>query len=295
MKITQAYISGWKALLQNKKMWLALYGVQVFLALLAALPFSGYLGSTVGQSLDLTNSLGRFDYTFINDFLLTYGGGFKAILNQSFGFILLYLLLMAFLMGGILTVIKSWKKTDSFADFFLGAGHFFWRILRMSFYFLIPQLLLMGIMGGIFLKMTNYLSPFELESETVIINAAYLLLPIYLFLATILFMIHDLAKLSLVHRDENWLTSTIRDSYKIAFSNFRKYFPLYLLNIFFLLLLSGIYVFINQLFSPSSLAQIIVFLLLGQFYLFLRMGLKVVNLASLNELYSNSNSNIEAF
>ncbi len=283
MKITAAYISGWKALLQHKKMWLGLYGLQVFVAFFAAVPFSGFLGRTVGHSLDLTNSLGRFDYTFLNDFLLNYGSGFKALLNQSMGFIMLYFVLMVFLMGGILTILKSWRQTKSLSEFYLGAGHYFWRILRLSIYFLIFHGALLSLFGFLFLKATNDLSLFELENENIIINAVRVLLPIYLVLSSILFLAHDLAKLLLVREDKTWLTSIIRDAFKNTFKRFRTYYPLYLLNILTFVFLTVIYVLIHGQIAPKSMGQVALVFVLGQLYLFLRMGLKVVNLGSLGE------------
>ncbi|MFT4666121.1 MAG: hypothetical protein ACI8YQ_004067 [Polaribacter sp.] len=287
MKITEAYIAGWKALLQHKKMWLGLYGIQLFVAFFAAIPFSGFLGRTVGHSLDLTNSLGRFDYTFLNDFLLNYGSGFKALLNQSTGFILLYFILMAFLMGGILTILKSWKQTESLSSFFLGSGHFFWRILRLSVYFLFFQGILITLFGFLFLKATNDMSLFELENEIIIINAVMVLLPIYLILSSILFLIHDLAKLFLVQEDKYWLTSIIRDAFKKVFKQLRIYYPLYLLNILTFVFLTVIYVLVRGQVAPTSMGQVALVFVIGQLYLFFRMGLKVVNLGSLNEVVAS--------
>ncbi len=290
MNITQAYIGGWKTLFKTSKMWWALYAFQFALALLAIWPFSGYLSKTVGQSLNLQKSLGFFDYTFINDFLIEYGEGFQSLLDQSLGFILLYFLISVFLTGGILVIIKNREETDSYAGFFLGAGHFFWRILRLTFYFLIPQTLLLGLFFGLFMSITNNMSPFELESELVIINTVIWILPLYLLLAIILLMIQDLAKILLVHRDESWLTATIRTSFQIAFKHFWKFFPLYLLHLAVFLIISAIYYFLNKMFTPIPFWQVLSVFLIGQLYLFLRVGLKIVNLASINFLFLSLSS-----
>jgi len=274
-------------LFQQKKMWLGLYALQFLLALFAAIPFAGYLGRTVGQSLDLNNSLGRFDYTFLNDLWLNYGSGLKALMNQSTGFVALYFLAMIFLMGGILTVIKSWKQSQSLSGFFSGAGHFFWRTSRLSIYFLIFQGLLAALFGYIFLEATNNMSPFELESESVIIKAGMILLPIHLVLSSFLFLVHDLAKLLLVHRDKIWMTGIIRDAFKMAFQKISKYYPLYLINIISFVILTAIYLSIHEQIAPTTFGQVLTVFLLGQFYLLLRMGLKLVNLNSLNELYTS--------
>jgi hypothetical protein len=286
MKVLNAYLKGWKILLQHRKMWLLLYLMQFVIALLAALPLAGYLGQTVGHSLDLTNSLGRFDYTFLNDIWFNFGRGLRPMFQQTLSAIAFYFFLSAFLTGGILTMIKTWKEGNNLSGFFAGAGHFFWRVLRLGFYFLIPQLLLFLLMGSLFLKMTNNMFPFELESELEIINAAKLLLPIYLILATILFMIHDLAKIVLLHRDETWLTQSIRESIRLAFRHFHKFFPLYLLNVLAVLVLTVVYYLLKQSVTQIELWQIVVAFLLGQLYLFLRVGMKVVNLGALEALYA---------
>ena len=144
--------------------------------------------------------------------------------------------------------------------------------------------------------MTNNMSPFEMESELVIINSALILLPFYLILAGILYMAHDLAKIILVNQNYPSLTKTIKDSITIGFFHFRKFYPLYILNMAVLLAITIIYFWIKEQFAPQIMWQIIIVFVLGQIYLFFRMGLKVVNLASINELYNFvivENTNLE--
>ena len=57
------------------------------------------------------------------------------------------------------------------------------------------------------------------------------LIPIYLFLATILFMIQDYAKVHIIHHDSNLITRPIRNAFQFVFKNFRKCMGLYLLNL----------------------------------------------------------------
>ena len=284
MKIISAYIAGWKILFQHKKIWLLLYLVQLIVAGMATIPFADYIEKTVGRSLDIKESMGRFDYTFFNDFLTNYGSGFEVLLMMWLGFIALYFVIGIFLTGGVLRMVEDERHHLSLSEFISGAGHFFWRLLRLSFYFLLLQGLLLAVMGFIFLQKTNYLNPFELESEVIIIKAAALLLPIYLLLAILLFMIHDLVKLHLLRQDASWLHYLIRDGFKTSIKNFFSFFPLYLLNIIFFLLWSVLYYYLNYLLSPTTLGQVFFFFFLGQVYLFIRVGMKVINLGSMNVL-----------
>ncbi|MFK7809871.1 MAG: hypothetical protein AB8F74_18840 [Saprospiraceae bacterium] len=284
MKVIKAYILGWKTLLQLKKMWLGLYAIQAFTAMLAVIPVSRYLGKTVGHSLDLPNSLGRFDYTFFTDFLHEYGDGFTALVSQSFGYVFIYFLVMIFLMGGILTKIKSRQTKISGKNFFQGGGHFFWRLFRLSFYFLLLHAILFGLFTFLFLQQTNYVSLFELENELVIINTLVYLLPAYLILASILFMIHDITKIELTQRDDRWLTGIIKSSLQKSVRHFFSYYPFYLLNILSFVILTAIYIFVHGKIAPTTLEQVILIFLLGQLYVFLKIGLKIVGLGGLVSL-----------
>lgn len=282
MKPLTAYIMGWKASLQHKRMWLALYGFNLLLAFLAAFPLSGFLSKTVGQSLAFTRSLEGFDYTFLRDFLREYGQGFGQIVNHAIGYVALYLLLSILLMGGILHVFRQWGEPFRRAAFWQGCTRYFWRMLRLAVYFLLLQGLVLALFGFIFYKAGIGSSLSELETEVPVIQAANFILPLYLLAAILVFMLHDYAKIHVVHADQRWLFRPIWQAVKLVFRNFGKVVLLYLLNVASFLLLSVLYWRLSGFLKGGAYFGLF---LLGQFFVIGRIGLKLVNLGSATWLY----------
>ena len=285
MNPIRAYIVGWKAVFRNGRMWLALYLLNFLLALLAAIPFSGYLGKTIGQSLEPERNLSGFNYTFINDFLREYGQGLSPILDASMGFILLYLLFSVALMGGILLVFRHFSEPFQWVLFRQGCFRFFWRLLRLTAYFLLLHVAVLGLFGWFFYLATDGFAVFQMETEFELVRPLYFILPIYLLVAVAFFMVQDYAKVHVVQVDEALLTRPIRQTFGLVFRNFGPFFLLYLLNIASLLLLFVGYWWVAGRIQVASGATIAIAFFLGQAFLSGRVGLRLLNLASATYLY----------
>jgi hypothetical protein len=291
MKSIQAYLKGWSSLFRYKWMWVLIYFSNFILAFLAAIPVSGFLGNTVGHSLSLGRSVAGFDYIFLYELMNEYRDLIISILNQSVLFVLLFLLLSVFLMGGILNIFKKDQERFSFNVFLKGCAKYFWRLFRLSVYFIIIQAIVLAIFFFIFSAMCNGLNPFEMESDKQIINAFMLLAPIYVFLFTMISMIQDYSKIHLVHEDPSLLFKTFKESIKLVFKNFWRFFFLYLLNILTLLASFGIYWFLKGLFDASTMITVFLMLVVIQFFVIARVGAKLLNLSSATYLYKETRRN----
>ena len=263
-----------------RKMWLALYLLNFGFALLASLPFSGYLSKTLGQSLEMERHLEGFDYTFINDFLREYGQGISAFIDTSLGFIFLYLLFSVALMGGILLAFQHFSEAFRWSTFWEGCRHFFWRLLRLTIYFILIHAAILGLFGLFFYLATHGFAIFEMETELELVRPLYYLLPLYLLTATIIFMIQDYAKIHVVQVNQQWLTRPIWQATELVYRNFGRFFFLYLLNIATLIALFAAYWWIGQLFSTTTNTAIALSFFWGQFFVFGRIGLRLLNLGS---------------
>ncbi len=281
MKATSAYTEGWKAVFRNGRMWLGLYLFNILFALLAAVPFSGYLGRTVGQSLALERSLSGFNYTFLEGFLREYGQGLSPILDASLGFVALYLLFSVALMGGILVVFRGFYEPFQWSVFWRGCTRFFWRLLGLTVVFLLIHAVVLGIFGAIYLGATNGLDIFGMETELELVRPLYVLLPVYLPVAAAFFMAQDYAKVHLVQNEQAGLFRTIGQAFRLAVRNFGSFYFLYLLNIASLLILFAIYWWVGTLFQ-SGIALLFFW---GQAFVFGRIGLRLLNLGSATYLY----------
>lgn len=290
MAIIKSYQSGWKKVWKNKKMWGLLYLLNFVFALLSAVPFSGFLSKSVGHTLENSNMLNGFDYTFVSDLMREYASGLSVIMSLSQGVILLFFIFSIFWMGGILSILKLEEDDYSFRKFWQGSAVYFWRLIRLTFYFTFFQALLLGLFAFIFLQ--QGVNPLEIESEVSIINSLMIMLPLYFLFATILFMIQDYAKIHIVHTKKKVIFHSIKKAFAFVIKNFRKCFGLYLLNILTFAVFFGIYWVLSNSFKSNSTPTIFLLFLIGQAFIFSRIAVKLLNLGSAMELYrSESKSN----
>ena len=285
MAILKSYRSGWKKVWKNKRMWVLLYLLNFVFALLSAVPFSGFLSKSLGHTLATSNMLNGFDYTFISDLMREYGSGFSVVMNLSLGIILLFFIFSIFWMGGILSILKREENDYSFRKFWQGSAFYFWKLTRLTFYFTLFQIAILVIF--IFIFMQGGVSPFEVESEVTIIQTGMILLPLYLLVATIFFMIQDYAKMHILHQEEGLIFQSIIKAFGFVLKNFRKCFGLYLLNILTFLVFFGVYWILSNSFISDTTPTIALLFLIGQAFIFSRIAVKLLNLGSAMDLFQN--------
>lgn len=278
MNFIKAYTSGLKTIFSKGKLWLLLYALNFIFAIFLAYPLSGFLGTKLGHTIAADKLFAGFDFVIANDFINEYGDAFGVILNQSIVGIGLYLLLSVFLVGGILNILKINEKKYSLSTFWSGGGKYFWRMLRLTIYFLLIQI---GVFV-LFFMLLSILTAGGLErfhNEGEIMQMGLMVLPFYLLVATVFFMIHDYAKIHVVATDKSLLFQPIKQAFSWVFKNFSQTFLLYLLNLLTFGLLFFIYLKLD-----GGTAILAVFLI-GQFFVLARIGTKLLNLASATELY----------
>lgn len=283
MTVIQAYISGLKNTFRHWKMWLLLYALNFLFALLLAYPLSGFLNEKLSTTLAIDKLSAGFDYTIFNDILSEYGDALGVFSNLSTFAALLYLLFSVFVVGGILNVFLHHKTSTNLSNFWSGSGKYFWRMLRLTFYFLIIH----AVIAFIFFKIYGMLTAggFDnFDSEKYFWKVAYIILPIYLFVATIFFMIQDYAKIHIVSSDKTWITHPIRQAFLFVFKNFGKTLLLYLLNLLTFLIIFFIYWKINGPMGPDSLGLAFI---IGQAFIIFRIGSKLLNLGSAVALFED--------
>lgn len=280
MNFITAYTSGLKTIFSKGKLWLLLYALNLLFAIFLAYPLSGFLGTKLGNTLAADTLFERFDFALANDFINEYGDAFGVIMNQSVVGVGLYLLLSIFLVGGILNILKTNDSSYNLGTFWSGGGKYFWRMLRLTIYFLLMQIGVFVLFFMLFSTLTaGGLERFHNEEE--IVQRGLIILPFYLLVATIFFMIHDYAKIHVVATDKNLLFQPVRQAFGWVFKNFSQTFLLYLLN----LLTFGILFFIYLQLNGGT--AILAIFLIGQFFVLARIGTKLLNLASATTLYQN--------
>lgn len=290
-KAIKAYLKGWSDLLISKSLWLWLYLFNIVFALVITLPFNAHLKKNVGHSLSFIRSIGDFDFTFIGDFLNEYGQGFNLILNMSKWVLVLYLFFSIFLSGGILQHFKDRIQSFKIGLFTQSGGIFFWRLFGLAVVFSILHLILFILFWFIFQSLMGGLSPFKMESDVQLRNTFLIVFSIYSFFMVFLFLIHDYAKVILIHNHHRFFFQSIPQAFSLVFKNFKACFLLYLFNGFTFLFLFFLYQFLKKWIPTDQFGLILLVFFMGQFFLFMRIGLKMLNLASAISLYRRLQSN----
>lgn len=285
-----------KALLQGiqqtwkyKPMVFFLYLLTFLLAIFVAYPLKSLLESTVGHSMMISDLVKGFDYTFLNDFKNAHGDGFLPIIDQSIAVLILYLLLFIFVTGGIIATFIQKPPKYNRSIFWGQSAEFFWRILRLTFYFILIHSFIFLVFAFIFYTSSNGLSPFTLENEGTIAFNFKFVAPAYVLVAAFFFMWQDYTKVFLVAQDKTWVFQSLWPAFKFIFKNFRKTYGLYLLNLALWVLVVFINYSISTLIEFKSSAAILPSFLISQIFVLFRLGLKLINISSVNALYQSEN------
>ena len=287
-----AYKNGLKWSVQNIKLWGWLYFGNFLLAALAAIPLMNLLEEKLEHTLASRRLMEGFDFTVFTDFIHEYGAALLPVFSQTPLLIIVYLFLSVFFMGGILAVCKRNPQKVDFQLFAVGAIQYFWRIFRMSLYFLILHGLLIMLFGTLFMLLIKGGDLKQLDSELVIYTRGMIILAVYLFFAGLLVLIQDFSKIEMVENNHKIVVKSIKIAVITVFRHFKSIFVLALLNWFGFGLIALLYLWLRGDDLNHSVTELWMIFILGQFFILLRMGLKVLNLASKTLLYKNIQSKI---
>lgn len=280
MTALSAYLNGLKWSIRNVKMWLWLYLCNFALAVLAAVPLMNLLEEKLGQTFAAQRLMEGFDYTVFTDFMREYGAAISPILSQSQLLIILYFFLSIFLMGGILENCKNSPQKAHFQLFAVGAIKHFWQLLLLTLSFLVIHGLVFFLFFKLFMLLIHGGDLKQLDSELVIYSRGGIVLGIYLFVAGIILTIHDFAKIYLVQNHPKWFFTAIKNGVQIVFKNFKSTFFLSFLNWLTFSVFSIIYLLLRGDDLNSTVGGLWFIFIWGQVFIFIRMGLKMLNLES---------------
>ena len=264
-------------------LWIMLFLFNLGFAIFIAVPIRSLLREKAGFQNALNRSADRFDFTFISDFLNEYGDLVSGIANHGFLVIILYLFFFVFLTGGILDTIIHRNGKFSGHHFWGHSGHYFWRMLRLMIYFGLIHLIVFILFALFFAQ--QGINPLKMETDDWIIGRARWMIPLLLLVHIIIAMVHDFIKVAIVQTDAYSMHKMIRERSSWIFRHFFSCFGLYLINI----IVAGLFLLIHRqiqmVFPGVTAIGILLSFLVAQVFIFLRVGFKLVNFASINALY----------
>ena len=274
MGLFSTLTKGFRQFWQYRQMWLLVYLLTLVMAAFIAMPIKSYLESKAGHSLMIEDLIKGFDYTFLNDFMTNYGDGFSAITQQSVLVIGLFLLLMVFFVGGILSIFKEKPTQWNRAIFWGNSATHFWKMLRLTLYFFFIHGFILGLFFFLYYSLVN---GFDLKDDTIIFTAWKWLLPFYMLLSAFFFMWHDYAKVIIVRNNDKWLFKSILSAFQFIIKHFKSTYALYLINTGFLLIVYGLNYIYTLNFEISNTSQIYIGFVISQLFILARLAVKLIN------------------
>jgi hypothetical protein len=281
VRIQRAFREGWQKVSSNARMIFILYLCNLLFALVAVYPFHKWLKNAAGQSLLTDQGSGVFDLTFIGDLLRNYQG-FSAIASQATMLALAYLVLSAFLIGGVVHIFIHGAQKFSYGEFISGGMRLFWRFLRFALYFLLIHIALLGICFAVL--MTIGIDPMQMDSDVTFFHQLKTCGAVYLILMLIVAMTHDYVKIHLALNSEFSAAKAFRNALGFVRKNFIAAFGLYLLNLGILIGLFVLYSIINDALPAGTHQGVMLGFIFSQFLLIGRIVVKLLILGSASAL-----------
>ncbi len=297
MKIRDAFKQGVSLVVQNYKMMIVIYTVNISLALVLAIPMFLSLNESIsktGGRNEITESIhvewwtefqhsaegiqqtirpvlgSGFGMVFENlELLLT--GRFDSFGAWIFVFGLVYLFLAAFFNGGAIGLFSDEKKTYSTSRFFSHSAFYYHHFFAIALTVLLLYFLLYRfVIGGMWTLLEGMET--SMLMSRIIHYAGY---AVVLLLVVFFNMVMDYTKIIVVNekKDSSWLCIWL--SLVFIFKNFFKSWGLYLMLGVFSVALVLVAGFLISILNSQSILLSILVILLGQLYLFLKIGLRL--------------------
>ena len=236
-----------------------LWPVYLLFALFVVAPFYSLLQSHFSHSLLGEKLLAGVDMLWIGDLVYKYQEMPPLIIGWLIGTSLLFLVLLAFLNGGIIGRIAAAEEKVTLRDFFGDCGRYFGRFLRVFLLSLVGYFLVLGI-GGRFVS-----SPFRLWSKgastqwTTLISSSLRLL-VFLLLFSIVKMFFDYVKVALVTDDSRKAFRATLRNFRFLGRRFFKAWALFLIVGLLFVLTTLVYLAVAKALPKAGLGPVLLFL-----------------------------------
>jgi hypothetical protein len=147
MTVFQAYQTGLSVASRQWKRITVVYTIQLVLVLLLSLQVFQVLEASIGKSLQINQLRDGYQHTVITDFLKVHGASITPLLGQLRWVLLIWLLVSAFLQGGLLysALDRSSNRLDTF---FSACSKFFFPTLVIGTSFLFGAVLSGALLLG---------------------------------------------------------------------------------------------------------------------------------------------------
>lgn len=152
--IKSAFFAG----LKHWKIVLLIYLLQLLLAVPLAMQVWHVLEASIGNSLEINKLLPGYDHTVISDFLKVHGGSITPLIGQLRWVLAIWALASVFINGGLLFTLV--RRSPNWLSFWTGGATYFSRFLKIALIFMLLLLIWTSIV------LLPYLANLQINLET---------------------------------------------------------------------------------------------------------------------------------
>lgn len=310
MKIKNALQKGLAHVIDNYKAIAIIYGVNFFTALIVAVPFYRHLSAHLGHAGVRHDLMQGFNYDWWLTFKLnaqdlestfrpSLSGGFGALfdniellltgqIGNLGGFIITlafaYLILAAFLNGGVIGLMADEKRTFSVSRFFSLSGFYFHHFFALALTNVLVSFLIYFGLRSLVFNMIDQITKTWLSAPAIwFVNLIGFL--VILFVVIFVNMIFDYAKFHLVSekKESSWLCIWL--ALKFIIRRIPMTGGLYMVLSLVSTVLLLVFGSLLELVEPRQFILILVAFLVQQLYITFKIGLRLLFYGSQFALY----------
>lgn len=288
MKVINTYYKALQVTLRQFKIIVFIYLLNLVFGLAVGMPFASTIRAAVGDFDAMGPLSGGFDFSLFTDFMRVYGKGVGTIWSVAKWLIPAYLLLYAFLLGGIINMYVKPEGISSLKEFCQKGVEYFWRYVLIAVVFLIQHvvgLLLVLIPLGVLFDggLEN------VRDESTFWVASYWAAGIYFVIFMLISLASDQAKIALARPEGSGVLHAILRGWKDLFRFFPGMLGVFILTVLVVVLAYLVYWNVSDLINQDTWVMVIVVLFLQQLINLLRTVVRLTYYGALSYLSANDN------
>jgi len=266
MGIVGIFGQGLQTTARKARLFAFLWVIYLLFALLVVAPFYFLLQSQFSRSLLGGRLLAGADLLWIGDLVYRYQEIPPLVLGWLIGTALLFLVLSAFLNGGVIGRIAAGEERATLSSFFGDCGRYFGRLFRVCLLSLVGYALIFGVLGRVISVPFRAWSE-GARNEWTTLTSSSLRLFVFLLLFSIVKMFFDYVKVRLVVEDSRKAVRATGRNFGFLSRCFFRAWALFLAVGLLLFLFMLAYLFLAKSLPKTGVGPLLLFLWQQAFFL----------------------------
>jgi len=279
MSIFRLFVKGFGFGFRKRRLAVRLWAVSFLFSLLVVAPLAFAIHGQLAHSLSADTVLARLDADWLTDLSTRYMEATPLIVGLLLAAVVFYLLLTAFLNGGVIGCLARAESRTTLADFFHDCGLHFWRFFRLLLVSVPFYLLIAGALHGMIAALLEALSRRSATEWPVLVASNIRLLALVLLLGLVS-MFFDYVKIGLVTSGRKGVLKETWWTLKFILRSFFRAWGLYLLAGLAFVALTLLYLEVARILPQGRPPLILLAFLWQQLYILGRQASRVLFFAS---------------